>query len=104
MHREEKEDAGADTITNGFNLDLVPLLAANEVVLVKLDLRDPAGEIISENFYWLAAKTASYRRFNGLPVVFLSLTAKSFASKNIRVQVELQNTGNVVSLANKLTR
>jgi hypothetical protein len=59
---------------------------------------------VSRNFYWLGADNASYRRLNRLPPASLSATAKSTrAGDDIRVQVELRNTGTTVSLANKLT-
>jgi hypothetical protein len=41
-------------------LDLTQFLA-NGVVLVKLELRDSSGKLLSDNFYRLAADSASYR-------------------------------------------
>jgi hypothetical protein len=59
---------------------------------------------VSENFYWLGAESASYRRLNRLPASSLSVIAKSTrAGDEIQVRVTLQNTGTVVSLADKLT-
>ncbi len=104
FHREEKRDAGADALTDGFRLELAPLLSSEGIVLVNLELRNSSGEIVSRNFYWLGADNASYRRLNRLPPASLSATAKStHAGDDIRVQVELRNTGTTVSLANKLT-
>ncbi|MGA7291477.1 MAG: LamG-like jellyroll fold domain-containing protein [Terriglobales bacterium] len=104
LHHEEKKDAAADTVTDGFKLDLAPLLAPDKTVLVKLQLRNLSGETVSENLYWLAPDSASYRPLNHLPGAPLSLTAKSFsAGDNVHVRIELRNTGNVVSLSNKLT-
>jgi uncharacterized membrane protein len=71
---------------------------------VKLELKNSAGEMVSENFYWLAAESSSYRQLNRVPTSSLAVTAKSTrAGDEIRVQVELRNTGAVVALANKLT-
>ena len=104
LHREEKRDAAADTLTDGFKLDLASLLSTEGVVLVKLELRNPANQTVSQNFYWLGAEGASFRRLNRLPAAALSVTAHSArAGENIKVQVELKNTGNSVSLADKLT-
>jgi hypothetical protein len=104
FHHEEKKDAGADSVTDGFKLELAPLLASDGVVLVKLELRNSSGEMVSENFYWLGAETSSYRRLNRLPASSLSVTAKSTRTGEIvRVRVDLHNTGTVVSLVNKLT-
>src|SRR3984885_14875391 len=104
LHHEEKKDAGADAVTDGFRLELAPLLTPDVVVLVKLELKNSSGEMVSENFYWLGAESAAYRRLNRIPLASLSATAKSARTGDtIRVQVELRNTGATVALANKLT-
>ena len=104
LHHEEKKDAKADAVADGFKLDLAPLLLPDAVVLVKLELRSSSGEMVSDNFYWLGAKSASYRRLNRLAASSLSVTAKSTRSgADIHVRVELRNTGTVISLADKLT-
>ena len=104
VHREEKKDASADSVTDGFKLDLAPLFSSEGVVLVKLQLRNSSGESVSENFYWLGVESASYRRLNRLPAASLSVSAKSSRSdQSVHVHVKLQNTGTVVSLSNKLT-
>jgi hypothetical protein len=104
LHHEEKKDAGADSVADGFKLELAPLLASDGVVLVKLQLRSSSGEMVSENFYWLGAESSSYRRLNRLAASSLSVTAKSTRTgESVRVRVELHNTGAVVSLADKLT-
>jgi|HubBroStandDraft_1064217.scaffolds.fasta_scaffold00203_17 hypothetical protein len=104
LHHEEKKDAGADAVTDGFKVELAPLLSSEGVVLVKLELRNPSGEMVSENLYWLGADGASYRRLNRLAASSLSVTVKSTRTgEAVRVSVELHNTGTVVSLMNKLT-
>jgi len=104
LHKEEKRDAAADALTDGFQLELAPLLAAEKMVLVNLELRNASGEVVSRNFYWLGADSESYRRLNRLPTATVSATARSTrAGDNIRVKVELSNTGTAVSLATKLT-
>jgi Exo-beta-D-glucosaminidase Ig-fold domain/Glycosyl hydrolases family 2/Glycosyl hydrolases family 2, sugar binding domain/Glycosyl hydrolases family 2, TIM barrel domain len=104
LHHEEKKDAAADSVTDGFKLDLTSLLSPDSIVLVKLELRDSSGAVVSDNLYWLGAKSSSYRQLNRLVDSSLSLTAKSMrAGDEIHLRVELKNTGTVVSLQNKLT-
>ena len=103
LHHEEKKDAPADTVTDGFKLDLAPLLLPDGMVLVKLELKNSTGELVSDNFYWLGAKSSSYRRLNRLPASTLSVTTNSSRTGDeVRVHVELKNTGAGVSLVNKL--
>ncbi|HJT71893.1 MAG TPA: glycoside hydrolase family 2 TIM barrel-domain containing protein, partial [Terriglobales bacterium] len=104
LHREEKHDLPANAASDAFKLDLAPLFATNPVVLVKLELRDPQGEMISDNFYWLAADSASYRALNKLPASSVSATANSSRDgDDTRIRVQLQNTGTSASIENKLT-
>ncbi len=104
LHREEKKDAAADSLTDGFQFELSSLLQSEKVVLVSLEMRSASGEVVSRNFYWLGVDDASYRRLNHLPAASVSTTAKSTRTgDNIRVLVELHNSGTVASLATKLT-
>jgi Glycosyl hydrolase 2 galactose-binding domain-like/Exo-beta-D-glucosaminidase Ig-fold domain/Glycosyl hydrolases family 2/Concanavalin A-like lectin/glucanases superfamily/Glycosyl hydrolases family 2, TIM barrel domain len=104
LHKEEKKNAAADALTDGFKLELVPLLSPETVVFVSLELRNAAGETVSRNFYWLGVDNASYRHLNRLPTAALSATAKSTRNGDeIRVLVDLHNTGTAASLATKLT-
>jgi Exo-beta-D-glucosaminidase Ig-fold domain len=103
LHHEEKKDAPANAVTNGFKLDLAPHLS-NAVALVKLELRSASGQLLSDNFYWLAADSASYRQLTKLPTANLSATASSMRVEDaVHVRVQLQNRGTTVALANKLT-
>jgi hypothetical protein len=104
LHKEEKNNAAADALTDGFPLELAPLLASEKMVLVSLELRNSSAEVVSRNFYWLGADNASYRRLNRLPTAMLSATAKStHVGDSIRVKIELHNTGVSAALATKLT-
>lgn len=103
LHHEERKDAVANSTTTGFDLDLAPLLAT-DVILVKLELRNAAGQLVSDNLYWLGAKSASYRQLTRLPPAQLATTATStHGSDNNRIHVQLQNKGTAAALANKLT-
>ena len=103
LHHEETKDAPADALTDGFKLDLAPLLT-DSVILVKLELRTRTGQLISDNFYWLGADSSSYRRLNKLQPATLSATATSTRSGDMTtIHVTLENRASVVALASKLT-
>jgi Exo-beta-D-glucosaminidase Ig-fold domain/Glycosyl hydrolases family 2/Concanavalin A-like lectin/glucanases superfamily/Glycosyl hydrolases family 2, sugar binding domain/Glycosyl hydrolases family 2, TIM barrel domain len=99
LHREEKKDAAADGVAEAFVLDLGPLMG-DGVVLVKLELRDSAGVVVSENLYWLGASSAAYRKLGRLGAATVTATAR--AEKG-RVVLSLKNTGNVAAIETKLT-
>ena len=104
LHKEEKRDAPADAVSDGFQLELAPLLQSEKIVLASLELKNTSGEIVSRNLYWLGFDNASYRRLNRLPAASLSATAQATRTgENIRVRVDLKNTGTAAALANKLT-
>jgi hypothetical protein len=84
-------------------LDLAPYLAQG-MVIVTLELEDAAGNVVSQNLYWLGAKPSSYRELNSLAPTLLKIAATSGTTGDVaKVKVQLTNTGSVVSLANKLT-
>jgi hypothetical protein len=100
---QEKKDAAADSRTEGFALELRQYLGTG-VVLVKLELRDGAGKLLSENFYWLGAESSSYRTLARLASAEIGAKAVSKGDgKNVFVRVTLTNRGNVVAIQNKLT-
>jgi len=106
LHREEKIDVSADSVTNSFILDLPPLLRAGKVIFVKLQVHGTSGDLISQNFYWLGADSATYQTLTRIPLATLSLTAHSSKSEEAgeqSIRVELKNTGAVASLMNKIT-
>lgn len=103
LHHDEKRDVESDRLTGGFKLDLDPLLASG-VILVKLDLRDASGQLVSQNFYWLGLESSSYRELARLPPAVLAAVAESARNgETIRIRVQLQNNGTGVALQNKLT-
>ncbi len=103
LHHEAQQSSAADTSIDAFHLDLAPLLA-NGVTLVKLELKSSTGEVLSRNFYWLAAKSSDYRALDKLPTATLSANAASSSSAGeVHIRVKLQNTGSTVALENKLT-
>jgi hypothetical protein len=75
-------------------------LPEHDLSLVKLELRDARGGLVSENFYWYAAELAVYRRLNDLPQVELTGSAKANGS---HITVKLANSGAAPALMSKLT-
>jgi Exo-beta-D-glucosaminidase Ig-fold domain/Concanavalin A-like lectin/glucanases superfamily/Glycosyl hydrolases family 2/Glycosyl hydrolases family 2, sugar binding domain/Glycosyl hydrolases family 2, TIM barrel domain len=104
LHNEQSFDAPADTSTNGSKLDLAPLFS-NGVLLAKLELKDGSGKLLSDNFYWLAADSASYRRLNKLPAASVVATMVAHTSKGARntTVAFLENRGQTAALEIKLT-
>jgi hypothetical protein len=100
LQKSDKKDVAANDVTAGFKLELAPVMGAN-VVLVKLELRDAAGKVLSDNLYWLAASGEFYRQLNKLPAAMVAASATSSGAGKIRVS--LRNSGTAVALANKLT-
>jgi beta-galactosidase/beta-glucuronidase len=100
--KEEKKDAPTGT-TEVFLLDLAPQIKAN-VVLVKLELRDAAGILISDNFYWIGGESADYRKLNRLAAADVAMTAGATQAKDgVHVKVHLQNKGTTAAIQTKLT-
>jgi len=103
FHHAEPKDAAADSLTSGFRLDLTQLLSS-DVILVKLELRGATGQLMSQNLYWLAADSASYRQLTRLAPADMTVNANSVHSGDtVRVHVQLHNSGSTVALENKLT-
>ena len=103
LHHQEQKNAGANSVTGGFKLDLAPLLAT-DVVLVKLELHAADGQLVSQNLYWLGAESSSYRALNRLPAAQITASASSLRNGDLeRVHVRLQNNGSAAALESKLT-
>jgi Glycosyl hydrolase 2 galactose-binding domain-like/Exo-beta-D-glucosaminidase Ig-fold domain/Glycosyl hydrolases family 2/Concanavalin A-like lectin/glucanases superfamily/Glycosyl hydrolases family 2, TIM barrel domain len=99
---EEKKDA-ATGVTEAFALDLAPQIRDN-VVLVKLEMRDASGKLVSDNFYWLGGESADYRKLNRLPVAQLAVTTTTTHEKElVKVHVRLENIGTTAAIETKLT-
>ena len=103
LHHEEKRDSSADAVTAGFQLELAPLMAGH-VVLVKLQLKNAQGQLLSDNLYWLSDDYANYRQLTKLPAAQLMATAStSRTSEKVMVKVHLENRGTAAALEIKLT-
>ena len=87
LHRDEKKDVESDSLTGGFKLGLGPLLASG-VILIKLDLGDASGQLVSQNFYWPGLESSSYRGLARLPPAVLAAVAESARNgESIRIRV-----------------
>ncbi len=99
---EEKKDAPTGVI-EAFALDLAPHIKGN-VALVKLELRDASGNLVSDNFYWLGGESADYRKLNHLPTAQLAVTTNAAHEKDlIKVHVRLENIGTSAAIETKVT-
>jgi hypothetical protein len=103
LQATEQKDVAADNSISSMKLDLAPYTEKG-MVLVDLKLTNAAGKLLSQNLYWLGAKSSSYRELNHLLPVTLQATATSRADGDmVKVTVQLNNPGTRVSLATKLT-
>ena len=102
--RESKVDVPANAMATPLKLDLTPLMDGGKVVLVKLELMDAAGKVVSQNVYWWAAKDVAYRAMNDLPKVKLdgSATSKRDGTE-MEVTLTLMNPAKTAVLAVKAT-
>jgi len=99
---EEKKDAPTG-VTEAFGLDLAAHLK-DGVVLVKLELLDAGGKLVSDNFYWLGGTTADYRKLNRLGAAKLAVTTSPTQEKEERrIHVRLENIGATAAIETKLT-
>jgi hypothetical protein len=102
VQQEAKKDAPTG-VTEAFTLDLAPHVK-DGVVLVKLELRDAAGKLVSDNFYWVSVDTADYRKLNRLAAAKLAISAHAASEKDeVRIRVRLENTGTTAAIETKLT-
>ena len=101
--REAKISAPANDIARAFRVEL-PGGEARGVALVKLSLKDEAGRVVSENFYWHAPQPARYRELNELPAAEVASSA-AWVREGGRalVEVELINRGAGVALLVRAT-
>jgi beta-galactosidase/beta-glucuronidase len=99
---EEKKDAVSGT-TEFFTMDLAPYLKEN-VALVKLELRDLSGKLVSDNFYWMAGTSADYRKLNRLgDAQIKTMVRTAIDGDEQRARVVLENVGSTAAIELKLT-
>jgi hypothetical protein len=107
--KDVSTDAEADTMTPLFALPLSRLFAKSPLLFVRLELRDSNGDMIADNFYWVAKDPQSNRGLDTLPSAEIRSTVStgpdaSMASGKEKVwEVHLRNTGGAAAIALKLT-
>ncbi len=100
---EEKFDAPAIATTSAFPLDIERAMATG-VVLVELQLKDPTGQMLSQNFYWQAANSATYRQLSAMPDAAITVAATStHDAAETHIEVTLTNQSKIPALESKLT-
>jgi hypothetical protein len=101
--REEKLSAQANAPAESFKVEL-PNRAADGLVFVKLELRDEAGQLLSENFYWHAARKSDYRKLNDMTAAAVGATATlEIKGKSVLVHVDVINQQSGIALATQMT-
>ncbi len=100
---QQRKDVTADSTVSALQLDLKPYLA-DGVVLVKLELSDASGKVVSSNLYWLGDRAARYRELTRLAAAPMKVSASATREGDgVNIEVQLTNLGTVASLQNKLT-
>ena len=107
--KDVSADAAANETTPLFVLPLDDSFAQHPLVFVRLELRDAAGAMVADNFYWVAKDPENYR---GLDKLAAASVAADVATAPDAVvdggrekvwRVQLRNTGNDAAIALKLT-
>jgi hypothetical protein len=105
MEKSATITAAANAETPALAMELQAAMEAAETVFVKLELKDSAGKLLSDNFYWLAAHKSGYRRMNEMPPATLTANlklARGGAAEH-HATVTLINSGTSAAVATKLT-
>ncbi|HEY0321788.1 MAG TPA: LamG-like jellyroll fold domain-containing protein [Pyrinomonadaceae bacterium] len=103
FNREERLSVPAGTAAESFRIGL-PGQADNSVAFIKLVLRDEAGSVLSENFYWYAAQKVDYRKLNDMATVNVDCTARQKTAAGISlIEIDLTNRSSGIALATELT-
>ena len=92
-----------DVETEAFPLNL-PKELASDLVFIKLELVDANGRMLSENFYWQAAKPAALRKLNDLHQATIHFSASQKRSGQfMQVTIDLVNDSDNIALMNKVS-
>lgn len=96
-------EAAANARTPVTRLDL-DSLAAGHTVFVVLDVTNAAGQPVSNNFYWWAAKDSSWRELDALPEAKLNASGSvATADGERKATVTITNSGATAAVLVKLT-
>ncbi len=97
--------APSDETTPALALDLDAALRQEKVLLVKLNLTDSQGKLLSENFYWVYENKSDMQKLNAIAPASLTATAARAAASagEARIDVKLSNNSGSAAIATKLT-
>jgi hypothetical protein len=107
--KEVSVDAAANVTTPLFALPVSDLFEQHPLVFVRLELRDAAGALIADNFYWVAKDPESYQALDKLSPASVNAGFEAAAAAVVdggreKVwRVHLRNTGSDAAIALKLT-
>jgi hypothetical protein len=103
--RDDALAAAANDVTHLAPLALADLLETRGLVLVRLELTDADGRLVSRNTYLQGKNDASHQKLNELAAPRLDIKAISLAGTDPETvtQVTVHNTGKVPALGVKLT-
>ncbi len=94
----------ADGVVPVFKLALGPLFQREDLLLVKLEMTDASGKVLSQNLYWLATKDVDYRKLDTLAPAKLATVARSHRDgEETVVDLRITNAGPVPALQVKAT-
>jgi hypothetical protein len=101
--------ADANNITPAFQLPVASLTQKDPLAFVRLEMRNAAGTLLADNFYWVARDPASYRGLDDLAPATIDAQVQPDApvqgesGQEDVWSVRLRNTGADPSVAMKLT-
>jgi len=104
LDRSDPISVGADAMVRGAKLDLAAAMAKGPV-LVKLELTDAGGKLLSGNFYWEAAQASDLTQLDALPAAPIGLTLADggVVDGERTINATLINHGVAAALETKLT-
>jgi hypothetical protein len=105
MEKQSTVSPAANAETPALPLDLTAAMDSEGTVLIKLELKDASGKLLSDNFYWLAKSRYDYAPMDAMTPATLLVTAKSTpdADGDHHATITLTNPGTEPALAAKLT-
>lgn len=103
--KEATLSASAGAETPAFTLELRDPMKTVGVVLIKLELRDAAGALLSDNFYWQAHSKYEYKPMNEMGAATLTASIRPSAATGgeSHTTVSLTNNGKTPAITAKLT-
>ena len=99
-HQTANVDASIDAVTDCFKLN--PPADLSPTHFLKLKLTDPAGKIVSENFYWRGTEALNYFALSTMkpvPLAVATPTSEVLANGMTRMTLDITNPANSGTVA-----